>query len=102
MQLIDDPAERASLEQVLGTQTAQAWDDIFISSVATDANKPLVGRHLAAIADQRGVTAPAAVLDLLREEDGKVLIVAFNQSEANLRALAVAAPSPASSRTAST
>ena len=87
MHLIDDPAERTSLEHILATETAQAWDDIFISSVATEANKPLVGEHLAAIADQRGITAPAAVLDLLREEDGKVLIVAFNQSEANLRAL---------------
>ena len=87
LEQISDPAMRASLEHTLATETAQAWDDIFISSVASEANRPLVGQHLAAIAASRGCTPAAAVLDLLIEERGKVLIIAFNQSDANLRIL---------------
>lgn len=87
LEQISDPTTRADLEHILATETAQAWADIFISSVATEANRPLVGQHLAAIADSRQCSPAAAVLDLLAEERGKVLIVAFNQSDANLRTL---------------
>jgi N-acyl-D-amino-acid deacylase len=87
LRLLDDPAERSNLEHILATETAQAWEDIFISSLHAPANRPLIGQHLADIAVGRCVTPPAAVLDLLREERGRVNIVAFNQSETNLRAL---------------
>jgi N-acyl-D-amino-acid deacylase len=87
LQVIASPASRASLEQFLAIQTAQAWDDIFISSLQSAANRPLIGQHIAAIAEARGTTPPAIVLDLLAEECGKVTIVAFNQSEINLRTL---------------
>ena len=92
MTQLADPATRAALEHFLNTETAQAWDEIFISSVASESNRPLVGQHIAAIAESRTVSSdkisPAAtILDLIAEEHGKVLMISFNQSEANLRQL---------------
>lgn len=85
--LIASPASRTDLEEALNTQTAQGWDDIFISSLHTPANRSLIGKHIAGIAEERGTTPCSVVLDVLVEEVGKVNIVAFNQSEANLREL---------------
>ncbi len=85
--LLRDPTTRARLEQTLQHETAQRWDDIFISSLTTPANRSLIGQHLQTIAEARRCSPPAAVIDLLLEESGKVNIVAFNQSESNLHAL---------------
>jgi len=87
LQLIAEPGLRATLEHALATETAQAWDDIFISSLPSATNRPLIGQHIAQIAESRGATPQATVLDLLAQEHGKVTIVAFNQSDANLHAL---------------
>lgn len=87
LQLLASPSSRADLERALNEQTAQAWTDIFISSLHTDANRGLIGKHIAEIAEARGTAPAATVLDILVEEAGKVNIVAFNQSEANLREL---------------
>jgi N-acyl-D-amino-acid deacylase len=85
--LIASPFSRAELERALDEQTAQAWNDIFISSLQSPANRNLIGKHIAEIADARGTKPAATVLDILTEEAGKVNIVAFNQSESNLREL---------------
>lgn len=87
LELIAGAASRAELERRLEEETAQGWDDIFISSLETTENRGLVGQTVAGIAAARGVSPAAAVLDLLAEEQGKVTIVAFNQSEANLKDL---------------
>jgi len=63
------------------------WSDVTISSVATAANEPLVGKTVAEIAELRGVDAENAAMDLLVEEEAAVNIVSFNQSEENLRQL---------------
>ncbi|SFR98498.1 dihydroorotase/N-acyl-D-amino-acid deacylase [Granulicella pectinivorans] len=78
---------RADLEAFLDEETAQGWDDIFVSSLHTVANRPLIGKHIAAIAEARGTAPAATILDLLVEEGGRVNIVAFNQSEPNLHEL---------------
>jgi dihydroorotase/N-acyl-D-amino-acid deacylase len=87
MEQLVNPKARADFEHFLNTQTAQGWDDIFLSSVTSSANRPLVGRHIAAVAEERGASPAATVLDLIAEERGKVLMISFNQSEANLRTL---------------
>ena len=87
LRLLQSRPERAEIEQRLETETAQAWDDIFISSLQSTTNRNLIGQHIAEIAESRATTPPATVLDLLIEEHGKVNIVAFNQSETNLRTL---------------
>jgi N-acyl-D-amino-acid deacylase len=78
---------RTELEAFLNEETAQAWDDIYVSSLHTPANRSLIGQHVAAIAEARNTTPAATILDLLAEERGRVNIVAFNQSEPNLHAL---------------
>jgi dihydroorotase/N-acyl-D-amino-acid deacylase len=85
LQKLDSNQVCDELERDLNKDTAQAWNDIFVSSLRTEGNRRLIGKHLAEIGESRGVTPARAILDLLREEAGKVNIVAFNQSEANLR-----------------
>ena len=63
------------------------WNDVTISSVATAANEPLVGKTVAEIAGLRGVDPENCAMDILVEEDAAVNIVSFNQSEENLRQL---------------
>jgi N-acyl-D-amino-acid deacylase len=63
------------------------WADITISSVATAANEPLVGRTVSQIAELRSVDPENCAMDLLIEEEAAVNIVCFNQSEENLRQL---------------
>ena len=77
-----DPAERARIARDAVSGLAQRWSDIFISSAG---NASLVGKDLQAIADERGRSPVEAALDLIIEEDGKINIVSFNQSEQNLR-----------------
>jgi N-acyl-D-amino-acid deacylase len=87
LKLLRDSSERARLESFLEKETAQGWDDIFVSSLQTPANRALIGQHIAAIAQARNSEPATVVLDLLLEERCKVNIVAFNQSDSNLRAL---------------
>ena len=87
MTLLASTTERARLEAHLRDETAQAWSDVFLSSLQTEANRALIGRDLASIAAQRETSPERVVLDLLREEEGRINIVAFNQSDENLRAL---------------
>lgn len=63
------------------------WEDVTISSVATDANEPFVGKTVTEIAVLRGEDPAIAAINLLIEEQAAVNIIAFNQSEENLRQL---------------
>jgi dihydroorotase/N-acyl-D-amino-acid deacylase len=81
-----DPLKRAAILEELKT-APRYWSDITISSVASAANEPLLGKTVSQIAEWRGVDAENCALDLLLEEDAAVNIVCFNQSEENLRQL---------------
>jgi dihydroorotase/N-acyl-D-amino-acid deacylase len=86
--LLSSPSQRANLEESLRSQTAQRWCDILIAAHAPLPNgENLEGVSIEQIARQRSVAPEAAVLDLLLETHGKINIIAFNQSESNLRAL---------------
>jgi N-acyl-D-amino-acid deacylase len=78
-------AERRRIAAETEANLAWNWGDIFISAVASKANQRAVGRNLAELAKDRGVAAVEVVLDLLREEQGRVNMLSFNQSEDNLR-----------------
>lgn len=80
-----DPGERRTLARETIAGMAHRWTDLFISSVASERNRGVVGRDLQAIAEERGCEPIDAVLDLLLEERGAVNMLEFNQSEANLR-----------------
>jgi len=79
--------ERAAIVAEVAAGVPQEWSDLYVASAASGANRGLAGRHLAAIAAERGVEPAWLVLDLLAEERGAVHILEFNQSEDNLRAL---------------
>ncbi len=58
------------------------WDKIFVTSVASEANKAFEGRHIAQIAKTRGNQDPVdAALDLLVEENLAVGMINFGLSE---------------------
>lgn len=80
-----DPAARQGIAREIEAGFSWRWSDILIASVASSRNRDLVGKNLAAIAEQRRIAPLDAVFDLLLEEDGQVNVVSFNQSEENLR-----------------
>ena len=58
------------------------WEDIFISSVESEANKKYEGKHLIAIASEMGLTDPVdAACNLLVDEKLAVGMVTFCMSE---------------------
>jgi dihydroorotase/N-acyl-D-amino-acid deacylase len=80
-----DPSERSRIASETEAGLAWNWSDIFISAVASEANQVTVGRNLAQLAEERGREPAEIVLDLLEEEQGRVNMLSFNQSEENLR-----------------
>jgi dihydroorotase/N-acyl-D-amino-acid deacylase len=84
---LHDPSQRALIRAETQRGLAQPWSDITISAVATAGNRPLIGRTIAEVAAARSTSAADAALDLLIEEQAAVNVIAFNQSESNLRQL---------------
>jgi dihydroorotase/N-acyl-D-amino-acid deacylase len=82
---LTDPPARAEIAEETEASLAQGWDGILIASVRTPANQLLVGKTIAAIAEERGAAPVEACLDLLIEERGHVNMLEINQSEDNLR-----------------
>ena len=78
--------ERARIAEATEAELEWAWEDVFISAVASERNAGAVGRSMAQLAAERGRRAVDVVLDLLVEESAAVNMLCFNQSEANLRA----------------
>lgn len=77
--------ERDAIETEMLASIANTWDELLISAVASEQNAKLVGVSLEQIAAERGVRPCQAVMDVLLEEEGRVNILEFNQSEENLR-----------------
>ncbi|HEV2325804.1 MAG TPA: D-aminoacylase [Terracidiphilus sp.] len=80
------PGERQAIRDETLRSIPWRWSDIQISSVATDRNRPAIGKTLEEIARGRGCDPVDAMLDLLLEEHGDVNMLCFNQSLENLRA----------------
>jgi N-acyl-D-amino-acid deacylase len=64
-----------------------SWDKVLISSVETDANRPIEGLSVLAAAGRAGKTPFDFMRDLLVEEGGRVGMVAFGMSEDHLKVL---------------
>ena len=73
-----DSAVRQRILKEVEQNPQNAWTDITISAVESDANQHLVGTVL---------TSAEQALDLLIDEQAKVNVISFNQSESNLRQL---------------
>lgn len=80
-----DAAERKRIAAETESSLAQGWGGILISSVASQANRLLVGQSLAAISESRAQEPVEIVLDLIQEERGRVNMLELNQSEVNLQ-----------------
>lgn len=80
-----DPHERRRIEHDTEAAFEWRWSDIYISAVGSPRNRAAVGRNLAQLAEERGRKPVEVITDLLVEERAQVNIIAFNQSEENLR-----------------
>jgi N-acyl-D-amino-acid deacylase len=84
LERLRDPATRARLAAE-GPALAREYDKTYIGLVRTEANKPLEGLSVAAIAERRGVAPADALFDLLIEENGSVSAIFFAMDEADVR-----------------
>ena len=85
LERLADPMERTRIASETIARMAHRWTDIVISAIAGTVNQPAVGRSIQEIAVTRACEPIDVVLDLLLEERGAVNMVAFNQSQENLR-----------------
>ncbi len=79
---LKDPALR---EWIKGEMSLHRAADVLFVSFKDEALKPLTGKTLAAVAAMRGTTPEDAAIDLLIEDESRVGVVFFSQSEANVR-----------------
>jgi N-acyl-D-amino-acid deacylase len=89
-----DPSIRA---RVLGEMRApaQGWENLYhaaggaenvlLIGFRSDALKPLTGRTLASVAQERAVSAEDAIIDLIVEDNSRVTAAYFLMSEDNIR-----------------
>ena len=82
-----DAGERSRMAEHMRSNVAQSWSDILITSAKSGRNRHVVGKRMAAIAEERSCDPIAATMDLIAEESGAVNMISFNQSEPNLREL---------------
>lgn len=77
-----NPAHRVRVETEAEPREA---DDVLIVGVRDPRLRPLVGRTLASIAAERGVTPLVAAMDLVVEDRSRIDVVFFSMAEANVR-----------------
>jgi N-acyl-D-amino-acid deacylase len=88
-----DPTLRARVVEELGQERedwdnlvcSTGWENVTISSVATEANRSLEGLNVAEISEHRSVHPAECVMDLLLEEGGQVSIVYFLMSDEDVK-----------------
>src|SRR5205823_1809353 len=90
---LKDPAVRSRVLAEM-RDPAPAWENLYGAAGATGtlllgfknpALKPLTGRTLAEVAQQRGVSPEDAVIDLVVEDGSRVAVAYFLMSEENVR-----------------
>jgi N-acyl-D-amino-acid deacylase len=91
---LQDPATRTRVLEEMRTPT-DAWENlmllagsperVLLAGFRSDALKPLTGKTLAEVAQQRNVSPEDAAIDLVIEDGGRVETVYFLMSEDNLR-----------------
>jgi dihydroorotase/N-acyl-D-amino-acid deacylase len=83
---LSEASFRREIERQILDKMVHEWSDIFISAVNSQANADVVGKSLAEISVERGDSPLNIAFSLLLEEQGKVNMLQFNQSEENLHA----------------
>jgi N-acyl-D-amino-acid deacylase len=69
--------------------SSTGWQSVFISTVQTEANRSLEGKHIAEISNARSQHPVDCVLDLLLEEEGRITIVYFHMSDEDVKQVVV-------------
>jgi N-acyl-D-amino-acid deacylase len=78
-----EPATRARLrEEVLAF--GREWDRTYVTTMQTEANRPLEGKTLAEIAEMRRVEPVEVLFDLLLEEDGRAGMLHFIMDDSDV------------------
>jgi len=79
---LKDPTMRGRVAREMSLHRAE---DVLFVSFKDEALKPLTGKTLAAVAGMRGTTPEETAIDLLIEDESRVGVVFFSQSETNVR-----------------
>ena len=90
MARLRDKSTRKTIADETERSRAQEWSDLTISGVASEGNRPLIGKTIADVAALRGCAGVDAMLDLLIEEHAEVNVICFNQSEDEFAGAAIA------------
>lgn len=89
---LKDPAIRRRLVREMSTPTDK-WENMYLNAgpdgillvgFKDDALKPLIGKTLAAVAQERGKSPQETAMDLIIEDDSRVETVYFMMSEENV------------------
>jgi N-acyl-D-amino-acid deacylase len=82
-----NPEERKRIkDQITESRGLEwGWDNILVTSVNTDENKPHEGLGLGEIARRRGEEPVEALFNLIIEEDNAATMVSFSMSEEDVR-----------------
>jgi len=90
---LQDPAIRRRVAREMRTPTDE-WENLYLAAGAdqtllvgfkADALKPLIGKTLARVAQERGKTPEETAMDLVVEDGTRVSVVYFLMSEENVR-----------------
>jgi len=80
------PESREEVRRALAARRpSDSWDQVMVGSARHPAVRPLQGRTVAAVADERRRLPEDAVLEILLEGEGQVGGIFFSQSEENVR-----------------
>jgi len=85
LERLADAGTRAEIARQTEDNMSNRWEDILIASVSNQELLELNGRTVQQVADDRGCSGVDAAIDLLRENDGDLMIISFNSTEENLR-----------------
>jgi N-acyl-D-aspartate/D-glutamate deacylase len=90
---LGDPEIRARVEREMTTETDE-WENMFrlagpdnmlLLAFRNDRLRPLTGKTLAAVADERGTTPARTAMDLVLEDGSRVTTAYFTMAEENVR-----------------
>jgi N-acyl-D-amino-acid deacylase len=82
-----DPSEREQIRALITESRGLdwGWQNILVTSVNTEKNKPHEGFNLREIAERRGEDPVEALFNVIMEEENAVTMVSFNMSEEDVR-----------------
>jgi N-acyl-D-amino-acid deacylase len=83
MKFIANPATRERMIQE--NKFHVSADKILLVGFRNEELRPLMGKTLAEVAEERGVSPSEAVVDLIQEDDSRIQVVYFSMSEENIR-----------------